>query len=167
MEMDDQTAASAGAEGQPRGQARGQPGEGNKSTHIKTFQNAVKKECIIHKIQVLQEEKDSVPESGEALQRASAGVADMRQRFGRALAVGKAVEDPLDMVPAEEFAEIEAELAASVASGGHQTASQAVHALHHSPRRLPAASASGDHGGARAAAPAAAGRADRAGSGAS
>jgi len=117
----------------PSTKEKKEPQEQNsgKSAHIKAFQNAVKKECIIHKIQVLQEEKDSVQESGEALERASAGVAGMRQRFGRAKVAGKAVEDPLDMVPADEFAEIEAELETHT-SGVPKDGPLA----HHSPRKL-------------------------------
>jgi len=124
---------------------QGQQSESNKAAHLKAFQNAVKKERIIHKIQVLQEEKDLVPESGEALDRASAGVAGMRERFGRAKAAGRALEDPLDMVPAEDFADIEA--AADLASSSEdrnqmQSPSAQAHAHPPSPKGLPPRSAS-------------------------
>ena len=64
----------------------------------KMFRNAVKKNNVIHKIQVLQEEKDVVKEM--ELTKASEGARGFKERFRRSRP--NSVCDPLDMIPASE-----------------------------------------------------------------
>ena len=62
----------------------------------KIFQNAVRKNNIIHKIQVLQEEKDHVVQ--EELTKASEGAKSFKERFQKSRP--NSICDPVDMVPA-------------------------------------------------------------------
>ncbi len=64
----------------------------------KIFQNAVKKNNIIHKIQVLREEKDVVKE--QELDKASLGAKGFKERFQRSRP--NSICDPLDMIPASD-----------------------------------------------------------------
>ena len=77
----------------------------------KMFRNAVKKNNVIHKIQVLQEEKDVVKEM--ELTKASEGARGFKERFRRSRP--NSVCDPLDMIPASEGQQQQQQQRSSVA----------------------------------------------------
>lgn len=64
----------------------------------KVFQNAVNKNKIIHKIQVLQEEKDHVEE--QELNKAHQGALSFKERFQRSRP--NSICDPVEMIPASD-----------------------------------------------------------------
>ncbi len=105
QQQEDQSAAASTTTGKPpiapmSSSASSSPQKSSPKHLLKTFQDAVKKNNIIHRIQVLQEEKDEVTE--QKLTKASEGVKGMRERFRRSRP--NSVSDPLDMIPAEDMA---------------------------------------------------------------